>query len=163
MKAAATAGAVALTVAALTGCAWPPRAPEGATAAPQHWSGRLALHIDASPVQQFSAGFELSGDPAAGSLRLLSPFGQTLALAQWTPQGATLQHKGDTLSYPDTDTLTAALTGTPLPLPRLFDWLQGQATPLPGWDVDLSGHPDGRLLARRHHPLPAVQLRLVLD
>ena len=62
----------------------------------------------------------------------------------------------------DMAVLTQALTGTPLPLEALFDWLRGQATPASGWAVDLSAHAEGRLIAQRREPLPTAELRLRL-
>ena len=48
-------------------------------------------------------------------------------------------------------------------LAALFDWLGGVPTPVAGWLTDLSGLREGRLLARRESPGPAVELRIVLD
>ena len=53
----------------LTGCALPERqlTPD-ATATSQHWSGRMALQVQDSQQQSFSAGFELQGRPENGTL-----------------------------------------------------------------------------------------------
>lgn len=152
-----------LALALLSGCATrtaPLIAVDGAER--QHWSGRLSLHIASAPAQGLSASFELQGQAQAGELRLLSPFGQTLATAIWQPQGATLRQGERTLHYPDMDALTADLTGTPLPVAALFDWLRGRATPVQGWSVDLTEQTSGRLRAQRSSPLPEAMLRLVL-
>ncbi len=145
----------------LAGCATPrpPLAPEGGHA----WSGRLSLQIDEDPPRHVSAGFELAGNADIGTLQLLSPLGQIVASARWDRNGAWLQQGGNEQHYPDTDTLIASATGAPLPLRPLFAWLQGEPALLDGWPVDLSRHADGRLTARRSHPMPTVQLRLVFQ
>ncbi|WP_371809251.1 lipoprotein insertase outer membrane protein LolB [Aquabacterium sp. A08] len=155
--------ALALAVATLSACALPPKPPTPGMADGDAWSGRLALHIESEPAQHLSAGFELSGTPTQGELHLLSPLGQTLASAHWTPQGAWLQRGPQRRDYPDTDTLTTELTGTSLPLAPLFDWLRGQPTAVDGWTVDLTQHAQGRLRAQRQTPAPGVQLRLVFQ
>lgn len=155
-------GVAALAV--LTGCATAPRpALETAEGPRSFWSGRLALNVETDPPQRWSAGFELSGDAQTGQLRLLSPFGQTMATAHWTPQQARLQQGNDTRLYPDMDSLTTELTGTALPIGTLLDWLQGLSTVLDGWEVDLSEQPSGRMRARRLHPLPVTSLTLLFD
>ncbi len=153
-----------LTLALFAGCATrlPSVAPSDG-AERQHWSGRLSLKIAGAPAQGFSAGFELRGQAQAGELQLFSPFGQTLATATWQPQGATLRQGDRTLHYRDMATLTADLTGTPLPVAALFNWLRGQATPVEGWTVDLTEQASGRLSAQRNHPLPKAMLRLAFD
>lgn len=144
---------------ALAGCATrPPSAPEQG-----FWSGRLALRVDSTPVQSLNAGFELRGDARSGELALLSPLGSTLAEARWSADGAELRHSGATERYASMDELTQALTGAALPLPALFGWLRGQALAADGWQADLSGHADGRIAARRAHPLPAAELQLRLQ
>jgi outer membrane lipoprotein LolB len=55
------------------------------------------------------------------------------------------------------------VTGTPLPIAALFDWLQGRATEVPGWHVDLSQVAQGRLRAQRTSPPPAADLRVAFD
>lgn len=154
----ALSGAAAL---ALGGCATPPRPHEERPES--YWAGRLSLQIDSEPPQRLSGAFELLGDADSGELRLMTPLGQTVATASWTPAQAMLRRGDDTRLYPDTDTLTTELTGTALPLPALFAWLRGQSASVPGWTADLSRHAEGRLSAQRLHPLPAVQLRLVLQ
>lgn len=145
----------------LAGCATP--RPPLTTEDGHAWSGRLSLQIDEDPPRHLSAGFELAGNPDMGTLQLLSPLGQIVASARWDRHGAWLRQGTNEQHHPDTDSLIAAATGAPLPLRPLFDWLRGEPAPLEGWAVDLSGHADGRLTARRSHPLPAVQLRLVFQ
>ena len=144
---------------ALAGCASsPPSAP-----ADDFWSGRLALRVDSTPVQSLNAGFELRGNASSGELTLLSPLGSTLAEARWSASGAELRHSSATERYASMDELTQALTGAALPLPALFGWLRGQALVADGWQADLSGHADGRIAARRAHPLPTAELQLRLQ
>lgn len=145
----------------LMGCATPPKptVPEGAEA----WAGRLSLQIDSDPPQHFSAGFELSGSERQGELVLSSPLGQQVASAQWGAAGAWLVQGELRQGYPDMDSLTAATTGTALPLGALFRWLRGEASRVDGWEADLSRHADGRLTARRTSPEPRVQLRIVFQ
>ncbi|WP_180682621.1 lipoprotein insertase outer membrane protein LolB [Tepidicella baoligensis] len=145
----------------LTGCAVPPPPLRDASFPSDRWTGRLALQIDSDPPQHFSAGFELSGQAAQGELRLVSPLGQVVASARWTSEAAWLQRGNDQQRYADMNDLTAAVTGTALPLEPLFRWLRGEAAEVEGWQADLSRHAEGRLLARRLQPLPAVQLRMV--
>jgi outer membrane lipoprotein LolB len=166
--------ALALALAMLYGCAQQPRradapapATPGAAAAitpkATAWSGRLALRVQDAPQQSFSAGFELTGAPAQGALKLLSPFGSTVALIQWNGAGATLRTDKEEQRFNSLDQLSEAATGSPLPVRALFDWLAGSNTPLAGWQADLSGLAEGRLLAERRSPAPNVYLRLVMD
>ncbi|MDM7457667.1 MAG: outer membrane lipoprotein LolB [Tepidimonas sp.] len=140
----------------LAGCATPP-AP---TTAP--WSGRLALTLATQPPQRWTASFELEGTPAQGALRLYTPLGQTLATLRWDGAAAWLD-RGDEppRRYDSLETLTADLTGAPLPVAALFAWLGGSAQDVPGWEVDLTQQPQGRLRARRTAPPPAADLRLL--
>jgi outer membrane lipoprotein LolB len=145
----------------LSACALPPRAPD--TAGQSYWNGRLGLQVDGDKPQSFSAGFELRGAPQAGELSLYSPLGATLAQLRWAPGMAELQADGQRREYPSIDALTQEATGTALPLPALFAWLDGQPADVPGWQADLSRIADGRLIARRSAPLPTAELRIVLQ
>jgi outer membrane lipoprotein LolB len=150
-----------LTLSLLTGCA---TGPGWMTLEPgAHWSGRLALTVTEEPPQHFSALFELVGHPEAGEIRLTSPFGQLIGIARWSADEAELIRGHERQRYRSMDELTAALTGTALPLTPLFQWLRGQAVELQGWQADLSQLAEGRLSARRMQPQPAVQLRIVLQ
>ena len=149
------------------GCASPPSAaPLTASATEQTsggpFSGRLSLQVDSEPPQGFHAGFELLGNAQTGELRLYSPLGSALASAQWDAGSALLLRGGERRSYPDIESLTAALTGAALPVATLFEWLQGRAVEPPGWSVEL-GQADGRVRARRLEPAPTATLRLILD
>lgn len=147
----------------LAGCATPP-ARTGAAFKPevQAWSGRLGVTVDSTPPQQFSAGFDLEGNPQRGTLRLTSPLGSTIALLRWEPGSAMLQQSNETQSFDSLDALTRAATGVALPLNALFDWLHGVDTPAPGWHADLNGADRGRIVAQRLQPLPAATLRVIL-
>lgn len=127
-------------------------------------TGRLALSVQDQPAQSFSAGFELRGQPASGTLTLLSPIGSTVALLRWRPGSATLEAQGrPPRQFASVDAMVEEATGAVVPVAALFDWLAGVATPVPGWEPDLSGLPEGRLRARRVEPPPPADLRVVLD
>lgn len=151
------AGAAAGLSLWLAGCATATR-----ERAASSFSGRLALRIETEPVQAFSAGFDLIGDAATGSLTLSSPLGQTLAVVRWSPVQAELQRGEERTRRGTLDELTTELAGTALPVTALFDWLAGRATAAAGWRVDLSRHAEGRLSAERTEPAPRAELRLIL-
>ena len=145
---------------ALTGCATPRPKP---TDTESFWSGRLALQLQSTPPQNWSASFELQGSAEQGQMTLLSPIGTTLARLSWTPQAALLEQGQDKTESSNLQSLSQRLTGTDLPIAALFEWLAGKAADAPGWQVDLSGHPEGRLTARRNTPAPEAVLRILLD
>ena len=140
-----------------------------------HWQGRLALRVapdgplaqgesGAQPqAQSFSAGFELTGNAQTGSLLLFSPLGTTVAELNWTAQTATLRANGETRPFGSLAELLKEATGTEIPVASLFAWLAGDNAATPGWLADLSQHALGRVVARRSAPLPAVELRLVIE
>lgn len=127
------------------------------------WSGRLALQIDGTPPQSFSAAFDLRGAPAAGELQLTSPLGNTLATVVWTPESAELRQGGRVTRRGSLDELTTELSGTAVPVAALFGWLRGEHGDVPGWQADLSRQADGRVTARRMAPLPTAELRVVFQ
>ena len=154
----------AISSALLTGCALPERqlTPD-ATATSQHWSGRMALQVQDSQQQSFSAGFELQGRPESGTLLVFNPLGSIIARLQWTPAGATLQ-QGEQITTSDSlPELITRLTGNDIPVAALFDWLQGKDTAVTGWKTDLSRISEGRLRADRSSPPPEASLRIVLN
>lgn len=157
--------AVMLSPLWLLGCANARRTPSdnGATRPVDLWSGRLALKVEGDAPQSWSASFELQGSPDRGSLELFSPLGSTVAHLEWTADRALWQARGETRQYASLDALAADATGTPVPITALFHWLQGQQPDLPGWQADLSQLDHGRLSARRYHPQPTLDLRIVLD
>ena len=127
------------------------------------WSGRLALQVDGSASQSFSASFELKGSAKSGELTLFNPLGGTLARMVWQPGSAALHANGEIRPFDSLEALVAQATGAPLPLAALFDWLHGNNTPVPGWLADLAHLDDGRLTAVRSQPEPTATLRVVLD
>ena len=121
------------------------------------------MTIHSTPAESVQAGFELRGDASQGQLLLLTPIGTTAASADWTPHHATVRRGNDAQSFADTQTMMVALTGAPLPLDALFDWLQARSTAVAGWSVDLGAPPLRRLVAKRTDPQPALTLRVVLN
>ena len=160
-----TARLLALGVAlALGGCAQLARTSAAAAPTASHWSGRLALQVEDNSNQPVSAGFDLRGSAAAGEMTLSNPLGGTLAVLAWAPGSATLRSAGGQQQQFDSlEALAAHVTGTPIPVAALFDWLAGIDTPVAGWQADLSQLSQGRLRARRVQPLPVADLRLALD
>lgn len=150
-------------VALLGACAQPPRMAQPATPDRTTWNGRLALRIDAEPPQSFFAGFELRGHARAGELSLLSPLGSTLGRLEWSPGDALLHWNGTLRRFSSIEALTREATGTEVPIASLFRWLAGEQTSGDGWSADLSGLSDGKIVARRNMPLPAVEMRLVFE
>lgn len=151
------------TAALMAGCANAPKKSAAEYLQRSSWSGRLGLTVTSEPPQSFSAGFSLSGDEQSGELNLISPLGSTLAAMQWAPGTAVLRQGEKEQRYASLDDLVAHATGTPIPVRALFSWLRGRPQAIDGWHADLSGLDDGRLFAQRRHPLPTVDLRLVLD
>ena len=127
------------------------------------WSGRLGLQVHSEPPQSLQAGFELQGDALKGELTLLSPVGSVLARLSWRPGQATLERGEERWIRRSVEELGQQLVNTALPVQALFDWIEGRPLAHAGWVADLSGHGQGRILARRTHPEPAALLRIVLD
>jgi outer membrane lipoprotein LolB len=152
---------LALAALLLAGCATPVRtsAPPGTAV----WTGRMALQVEESSNQSFSAGFELKGHAQTGELTLYNPLGGTLAVLSWAPGSALLRSNGQTRQFASVDALVSHATGAPIPVAALFDWLAGVATPVPGWQPDLSQVAQGRLRARRVDPPPLADLRVAFD
>ncbi len=123
--------------------------------------GRLSLRVDSEPPQALHGAFIIHGSAKSGDLTLNTPLGNTVAKLTWTPELATLQANGESQSFASTDALVEQLTGTPLPLAALFDWLAGKNTPALGWEVKFSA--PNRFVAQRASPLPTAELRIVVD
>ena len=121
------------------------------------------MRVDSEPVQSFAAGFELRGDVRQGRLSLYSPFGATLAQLTWSPLAAQLQTDGKEQSFASLDALTRHVAGTELPIAGIFAWLRGQPAEFGDWTPDVQERAGGRLVARRLSPLPAVEMRLILE
>ncbi|MEY2782147.1 MAG: Outer-rane lipoprotein LolB [Pseudomonadota bacterium] len=149
-----------MVVLSLVGCA---TSRPGAEKPAAYWSGRLALQLQSTPPQNWSASFELQGSAEQGQMVLLSPLGTTLAKLSWSPRSALLEQGADKTESSNLQSLSQKLTGTDLPIHAIFEWLQGRETSARGWDVDLSALNEGRLSARRMAPAPEAQLRILLD
>ncbi len=153
-------GLAAGSILALSGCTSPsPKLAERSA----FWSGRLALQIQSTPPQNWSANFELQGSADQGELSLFSPIGSTLARLSWTPLSALLEQGPHKTTDSSLDLLSQRLTGTHLPIEALFEWLNGRAGVSSGWEADLSAQAQGRLTAKRTWPEPQAILRIVLD
>lgn len=125
--------------------------------------GRLALTVHSDPVQSVAAGFDLRGSPDAGSLLLTSPLGNAVARVEWSETAAEWRQGDRVIKKRNLEELTTELGGTALPVAALFAWLNGTALEIDGWQADLSRHAVGRITARRTHPLPSAELRLVMQ
>lgn len=151
---------LALCLLWLAGCAQPvPRT----SADMAIWSGRIALQVEDQPSQSFSAMFELRGDARSGGLVLSSPLGNRLAQLDWKDGHAQLLTAQENRSSDSLDLLLQDITGTRIPVEALFSWLQGNQINAEGWQADISGLQEGRLVARRSHPEPRATLRIALD
>jgi outer membrane lipoprotein LolB len=155
-----TAGWMGLVL-LVTACATPrqPEARDGESA----WAGRLALRVDTEPVQSVSGGFTLQGSPAEGTLLLTSPLGTAVASVNWSSEKAQWRQGDQVITKATLDELTRELGGSALPVAALFAWLRGQSLEADGWAADLSRHAEGRITARRTHPLPSAELRLIVQ
>lgn len=128
-----------------------------------YWQGRLALKVHNTPVQAFSADFELQGNAEAGTLSFFTPLGSTAARLQWDATSAQLQTTGEPQRFESLDALTLHTTGATLPVASLFAWLKGNEPPTPGWQVDLRDLPNGRLNAQRLAPEVPADLKIILQ
>lgn len=127
------------------------------------WQGRLALKVHSTPVQAFTADFELQGNAEAGTLSFFTPLGSTAARLQWSAAGAQLQTSGEPQHFESLDALTLHTTGATLPIHSLFAWLKGNEPTTPGWQVDLRALADGRLTAQRLAPEVPADLKIILQ
>ena len=171
----AVLGLFLIAILLIAGCAYPTRARGQNDSEIASWRGRLALRVapeaplaqgesGAQPqAQSFSASFELTGNAQAGELLLFSPLGTTLAELNWTAQTAILRANGEARPFNSLAELLKQATGTEIPVASLFAWLAGENPATLGWLADMSQHSLGRVVARRSDPLPAVELRLVIE
>lgn len=146
----------------LTGCAQPRMAGTPSGEPGSAWSGRLSLQVEGQASQSFSSLFDLQGSPDKGELVLTSPLGNTLARLQWDAGRAQLTTGQETRESTSLDELLRQATGTAIPVAAIFQWLNGNQATATGWQADLSGSADGRLVARRHDPAPEATLRIAL-
>ena len=155
--------ALAFAIVLLAGCAVPVRTSGINDAENSHWQGRLAVKVYSTPVQAFSADFDLQGSAQSGTLVFSSPLGSTVARLHWDPHSARLQTTGEPRYFDSLDALTRQATGTELPIASLFAWLQGNEPRTPGWQVDLQNLPNGRLSAQRLPPETPAELTILLE
>jgi len=147
----------------IAGCAFPARQTAVLDDATPRWQGRLLVKVAGPSPSSFSSSFELQGNADTGQLAFTNTLGTILARIAWAPGSATLQTISSPQTFPSLDALTLHAAGAELPVGNLFDWLRGQASTSPGWEVDLSAQNEGRISAHRSAPLPEVDLRIVLD
>jgi outer membrane lipoprotein LolB len=136
----------------------------------KRWQGRFAITTLSQPPRAERAAFELTGTVTAGQLDIVSPIGTTVARIMWRPGQASLISGGTYTDYADLDALSQALVHTHLPVQALFNWLQGQPSPInetqlhsSAWVVDTCQVHVGRLKAQRDYPLPSVSLTVVFE
>jgi outer membrane lipoprotein LolB len=148
----------------LTACATPaPIRSVSQAPSTKQWQGRISVTVQSDPPRNMSAGFSLDGDARQGELNLFSPLGTTLATLQWNPTSTKWLQGSQQRRYDSMAHLTEETTGAALPMDAMFEWLQGRATPSPGWQADLSALNQGSLIAKRITPEPLVVLRIKLD
>jgi outer membrane lipoprotein LolB len=128
-----------------------------------HWQGRLALNVQSTPAQSFSASFDLQGSAQAGNLVFTTPLGTTVARLQWDASSAMLYSNGEPQKFDSLENLVHHATGTDLPIASMFAWLRGIDASAPGWQVDLSALPAGRLAAHRSSGDAPAELKILLD
>lgn len=92
-------------------------------------AGRLSLRYQGTQREEAVHGsFTWMQTPSQTRITLLSPLGQTIALIEASPQGASLSQAGQPVRRAaDVDALTAQTLGWPLPVSGLREWLQGIA------------------------------------
>jgi outer membrane lipoprotein LolB len=133
--------------------------------------GRLSVRYQGSRQEEALHGnFTWNQTPRQTTVTLLSPLGQTMAIIDVTPDGATLAQNGQTTrTAADVDTLTADTLGWPLPVAGLREWLQGYAldqsgrrfvatpqsadvTTREGWRIRYANWQDESASSSRPHP-----------
>jgi outer membrane lipoprotein LolB len=151
-------------LAGLSGCAVSTSSVSERPARQDYWQGRLVVMVDSVPPQSWSADFELLGSADQGRLKLTGALGLQLADLVWSSLGVQLQTQGETRRFATLSELSSQMTPHALPVESLFGWLHGQASDVPGWQVQqLSNQQTGTrlLIARRTDPAPAAELRLI--
>ncbi len=135
----ASLAAMAVTFAALAGCATTPSTPmSNAVVAPYadtiDLDGRLSVNYVRDGKQESISGkFAWRQHGARTDVTLSSPVGQTIATIAVAPGEAVLkQGNNPPRSAPDVDALSMQALGWPLPVSGLRDWLQGYAVAADG-------------------------------
>ena len=147
----------------VAGCAILPQKNTSQSDAASTWRGRLSVRVNDAQPQNFSAGFELTGNALAGEMTLFTPFGSTAAVLTWNPQMATMRVDGNVQHHLSLKALIGQVIGIEIPVDALFSWLAGKPVVADGWNPDMSQHTNGRVTAKRTAPDPPVEIRLVLD
>ncbi len=136
---------------------------------PQSYAGRISLVVEPAPgssdqQQSFSGSFDLRGNAQIGELDLLTPLGQIVMQLRWEPSIAVIMRASQRQVFANAQDLIEQATGATISLVQLFSWLQGKEVQggSAQWQVDLSAHERGRVIARRSLPTPAV-LRIALE
>ena len=136
----------------LTGCTTAPSRPLAARQQVVDFAleARFALRINLPGEAAQSSGGRLSWQQRNGSSRLLlsNPLGFGIAEIDSTPGQATLRTaNGETRESDNPDQLLEAVTGQPLPVSRLPDWLLGRPSNPSQIQRDLLGRPQQLLEA----------------
>jgi outer membrane lipoprotein LolB len=126
-------GCATITPPAVTDHAQLPSADRGV--APRPYAGKVSLggrlsvrYQNNGKEEAVHGSFLWTQDPGQTNVTLLSPLGQTIAVIEAGPSGATLAQSGQPLrNASDVDTLVADTLGWPLPISGLREWLQGFA------------------------------------
>ncbi|HEY8607167.1 MAG TPA: lipoprotein insertase outer membrane protein LolB [Noviherbaspirillum sp.] len=180
----------------LSACATvsPTAAPDGPAATAERafrqqlsLGGRLSVRYQGPQKEEAIHGsFSWAQTAERTTVTLLSPLGQTVALIEAGPAGATMTQAGQPLRVAaDVDTLTAEALGWPLPVAGMRDWLQGFATDpegrravaspardtlltRDGWRIHYAawsddGRPRRIDLARNTQQAGEVSIRIVID
>ncbi len=156
----------------LAGCAAPPPAspapnpsPINSFAPAKVTTGRLGLQFIDGTTPSVQLGFSLQGDRSQGQLVLETPFGTTLASAQWNTQQALLIRGQSQQTFTTLEALLQQELGSNLPVDALFAWINKKSAAelnAAGWVVE-DAEDALRLRATRLTPAPAVRLTVVLD
>ena len=156
---------VALSMCSLIGCAQYSdfRTKPNADGSIERWQGRIAVMVESSPRQAFSANFELQGNSQSGQMELSTTLGTTLARLRWSAQEANLEANGTNRNYASLRELTLAAIGAELPIDALLQWLRGVPADSDGWESDLRDFESGRFTAQRLNPTPRVDLKIILE
>ena len=126
------------------------------------YSGRISITIQSGPMQHMTAEFELQGDARNGELKLYGPFGGLFAVLQWAPDRAVLIEGERRRSVRSIDWLIERVTGAPLPVALIFDWLAGRQVRNDDWSVAPRDNLQAPLRATRLQPLPRIELVVAL-
>ncbi len=126
------------------------------------YAGRISVTIQSEPQQHLNAEVELTGDATQGELKVYGPFGSLLAILQWQPERAVLIEGERRRTVKNIDWLIERVTGAPLPVALIFDWLAGRPVRNDDWSVEPRTNPQAPLRATRLQPLPRIELILAL-